>query len=153
MGLTPPENVEQLVRSVFRCIEAKDLSHLMDLFADDAVLIDPHFPDPRLVGREAIAEALAGAFVGMEAFGYTIDRYFETRDGTSAAVETSTHHVVRKGMKLDFPQTFVFDVKDGRVSRMQAYEPYGPHGLLGMFLSVGRAMRRIGRFGRSHARS
>jgi hypothetical protein len=29
---------------------------------------------------------------------------------------------------------FVFEVADGRIKRMQAYEPYGPHGIMECFL-------------------
>ena len=43
-------------------------------------------------------------------FGYTIVNYCESEDGQCAAVETATHHVLKQGMKRDFPQVFLFEV-------------------------------------------
>jgi ketosteroid isomerase-like protein len=136
-------SLQDLVTRTFVGVEAKDLNLMMGLFADDAVLIDPHFPVPRLQGKAAIAEGLRGAFAGMQSFGYTLEKYFESESGESAAVETATHHIIKKGIKLNFPQVFIFDALNGRVTRMQAYEPYGPHGIMGMFLSMGRVMKRL----------
>jgi ketosteroid isomerase-like protein len=138
--------LHDLVSRVFLAVEAKDLDTVMGLFADDAVLIDPHFPAPRMQGKAAIAEGLRDAFSGMRSFGYTTANYFESENGRSAAVETATHHVIKLGWKLNFPQVFVFDAADGRITRMQAYEPYGPHGIMGVFLFLGRIKERC--FGR-----
>lgn len=135
-----------LVTRTFAAAEAKDLELMMRLFADDAVLIDPHFPDQRMQGKAAITEGLRGAFAGMRSFGYTTVNYFESENGEHAAVETATHHVVKQGLKLDFPQVFVFDATHGRITRMQAYEPYGPPGIAGVFLFLARLKDRF--FGR-----
>jgi ketosteroid isomerase-like protein len=115
----------------------------MSLFDDDAVLIDPHFPTPRMQGKAAITEGLRGAIAGMQSFGYTIVTYFESEDGQRAAVETATHHVIKQGKKLNFPQVFIFETADGRITRMQAYEPYGPHGIVGVCLFLARPKKRL----------
>jgi ketosteroid isomerase-like protein len=127
-----------LVRRTFERVEAKDLDGMMNLFAEDAVVIDPHFRNPRMDGKAAITEGFRGAMSGMHAFGYTTVNYCESANGQCAAVETATHHVLTRGIKLNFPQMFVFEVADGRITRMQAYEPYGPHGILGFFLFLSR---------------
>lgn len=136
-------SLHDLVTRTLTAIEAKDLGAMMSLFADDAVLIDPHFPMPQMQGKATITENFQGALTSMESFGYTIVNYFEDANGLGAAVEIATHHVVKGGKKLNFPQVFVFEVADGRITRMQAYEPYGPHGIVGIFLSLARLKRRL----------
>ena len=79
----------------------------------------------------------------MQSFGYTTINYFETEGGNRAAVETATHHIIGEGRELNFSQVFVFEVADLRVTRMQAYEPYGPHGMMGAFLFFGRLTSRF----------
>jgi ketosteroid isomerase-like protein len=138
-------SLRDLVIRTFATIEAKDLEAMMRLFADDAVLIDPHFPTPQMQGKAVITEAFREAMRGMGSFGYTIVNYCESESGQCAAVETTTHHVVRRGMKLNFPQVFIFEVADGHISRLQAYEPYGPHGIIGVFLSLARLLKRFAR--------
>ena len=117
----------------------------MSLFADDAILIDPHFPTPRMQGKAAIAEAFRESMSGMRSFGYAIVNYSESESGQCAAVETATHHVVARGIKIDFPQVFVFEAEDGCLKRVQAYEPYGPHGIMGVFLFLARLKERFSR--------
>jgi ketosteroid isomerase-like protein len=136
-------SLHDLVMRTFATVEAKDLDAMTTLFADDAVLIDPHFPTLQMQGKTAIMENFHEAMAGMESFGYTIVNYFESANGQSAAVEAATHHVVKGGMKLNFPQVFVFEAADGRITRMQAYEPYGPHGIVGVFLFLGRLKRSL----------
>ena len=136
-------SLHDLITHTFATIEARDLDAMMSLFADDAVVIDPHFATPRMQGKAVITESFREAISGMRSFGYTIVNYFESENGQRAAVETATHHVVKQGMKLNFPQVFIFETADGRITRMQAYEPYGPHGILGAFLSFARLASRF----------
>ena len=135
--------LHDLITRTFAAIEAKDLDGMMSVFADDAVVIDPHFPTPRMQGKADITDGFRGAITGMRSFGYTIVNYFESENGQRAAVGTATHHVVKQGMKLNFPQVFIFETADGRITRMQAYEPYGPHGIVGFFLFLGRLKNRF----------
>ena len=135
--------LEDLVRRTFAVIAAKDLEALMRMFADDAILIDLHFPEPQMQGKVAIRKSFGEAMRGMDAFGYTVVNYCESERGRCAAVETATHHVLKQGMKLNFPQVFIFEVADGQITRLQAYEPYGPHGMMGVVLSVSRFVSRL----------
>jgi ketosteroid isomerase-like protein len=136
-------SLHNLVSRIFSAVEAKDLDLMMSHFSDDAILIDPHFPVGRLDGKGAIKEGMRGAFAGMQSFGYSVVNYFESENGQHAAVETATHHIVTQGWKLDFLQVFVFDAIDGRITRMQAYEPYGPNGFMGAFLFLARLNMRL----------
>src|SRR5689334_3179314 len=87
-------------------------------------------------GKAAIRKSFEGTMSGMRSFGYTIVNYCESEDGRCAAVKTATHHVLKQGMKRDFPQVFIFEVANEHITRLQAYEPYGLHGILGAFLSL-----------------
>jgi ketosteroid isomerase-like protein len=131
-----------LIDRIFAAMQAKNLDNVMSQFADDAVLIDPHFPHPRMEGKAVIAEGLQRAMTQMQSFGYTTMNYFESKGGQRAAVEVATHHVAMHGKKLNFPQVFVFEAGEGRITRMQAYEPYGPHGLFGVFLFLARHLKK-----------
>ena len=68
-----PTVLADLVRHTFTLVETKDLEGLMGVLADDALLIDPHFPQPRMEGKVAIRKGFGGAMRGMTSFGYTID--------------------------------------------------------------------------------
>ena len=138
-------SLHDLVIHTFAAVEAKDLEAMMSLLADDAVVIDPHFPTPQMQGKAVITEAFRGAMSGMRSFGYTIVNYCESENGQCAAVETATHHVLIQGMKRNFPQVFIFEVANGHITRLQAYEPYGPHGIMGVFLLVARLTKRFSR--------
>jgi ketosteroid isomerase-like protein len=123
-------SLHDLVIHTFAVVEAKNLDALMHVLADDAVVIDPHFPTPRMQGKAAIRESFQKAMNGMHSFGYTIVNYCESANKQCAAVETATHHVLKPGMERNFPQVFIFEVVDGHITRLQAYEPYGPHGII-----------------------
>lgn len=80
---------------------------------------------------------------GMHSFGYTIVHYCESGDGQCAAVETATHHVLKQARKLNFPQVFIVEVANGHIMKLQAYEPYGPHGVMEAFLWLARLANRF----------
>ncbi len=136
-------SLHDLVIRTFATLQAKDLETLMHLFADDAVVIDPHFPTPRMQGKATIRKGFREAMSGMHSFGYTIVNYYESEHGQGAAVETATHHILKQGMERNFPQVFIFEVADEHITRLQAYEPYGPHGMMGMFLGLARLANRF----------
>lgn len=136
--------IHGLVMRAFETVQAKDLEAMMSLFSNDAVVIDPHFPEP-MQGKAAITEGFREAMNGMKSFGYTIVNYCESENGRCASVETATHHVMGLGIKLNFPQVFFFDAADGYLTRMQAYEPYGPHGIMGVMLSFARLAKKFSR--------
>ena len=135
--------LHDLVNRTFAAVEAKDLDAMVGVFADDALVIDPHYPTPRMQGKPAITEGFRWGIASMRSFGFTIENYFESSDGQRAAVETASHHILKQGMKLNFPQVFIFEATNGLITRMQAYEPYGPNGIGGMFLSLVRLKRRF----------
>jgi ketosteroid isomerase-like protein len=135
--------LRSLIERNFAAVEAKDLEAVLQCFAQDAVFIDPHYPSPVMIGKAAITDGLRWAFKGMKRFGFTIVSYGEWADGQHAAVEIATHHVLQTGMQLQFPQAFFIDAHNDLITRIQAYEPYGPSGLGGLVLGVTRFQRRL----------
>ncbi len=135
--------LRELIEREFDAVMAKDMQGVLSAFADNGVLIDPHYPTPRMAGKRAIAEGLRWGFGGTKTFGFKITNYFESADGQSAAVEVDTSHVLKTGMKLQFPQMFVIETENGLITRLQAYEPYGPGGIGGVILGLMRLKRKI----------
>ncbi len=136
-------SLRALVEQGFATVEAKDLDAILQLFSEDAVLIDPHYPSPVMAGKAAIADGLRWGIAGMKQFGFRIVNYYESPDGRQAAVEVATHHILQNGRHLQFPQAFFIDVQNNLITRMQAYEPYGPSGIVGLFLGGVRTQRRF----------
>jgi ketosteroid isomerase-like protein len=134
-----------LLEGALRAVEAKDASTLRTLVAEDGVFVDPHYPTTPMAGRAAIEDGLRWAFGTIEAFRFEVVHTFESGDGRHAAVEVDCHHVLRGGRRLAFRQVFVVDVEGGRIRRLQAYEPYGPGGLVGWVLRLTRFARRLRR--------
>lgn len=135
--------MREAIDAVFSAVMAKDLDRLMACFADDAVFVDPHYPTPRMVGKAAIRDGMTWSFGSIKKFGFVIEKFYLSEDGNSGAMEVATAHVAMGGMKVEFPQAFFFDMKDGKVTRLQAYEPYGPHGVASLVLGLERLRRRV----------
>jgi ketosteroid isomerase-like protein len=131
------------IQKAFDAVMAKDLEGLLSLMSDDALLWDPHYPNPQMRGKQQIRNGLIWGFKGMKSFGFTIVNYFESEDGQKAVVEVDTNHVLGSGMKLHFPQIFVVETKGGLITRLQAYEPYSPGGIAGAFIGLNRLAWKI----------
>ncbi|UVI35028.1 nuclear transport factor 2 family protein [Brevibacterium spongiae] len=138
-------SLHTLITDNLAAVTAKDVEAAVSAFASHGVLIDPHYPRPRMAGHTEIREGFQWVFAGMRELNFTIDSWLFSEDGTSAAVEVSSRHVLAGGRVLEFGQCFVVDTADGRVTRWQAYEPYGPGGLGGITLGFGRLKFRRAR--------
>ncbi len=137
------EGTRIIVDRLFAAVQAKDIAAAMACFTEDGVCIDPHYPTPRMVGKAAIAEGLRWVFGAMEQLGFTPLNYFESEDKQSAAIEMATSHRLPGGRQLEFSQTFVIETRDGLVTRLQSYPPYGPGGIGGLVLGLVRLQRRL----------
>ncbi|MBI3486500.1 nuclear transport factor 2 family protein [Candidatus Daviesbacteria bacterium] len=136
--------LQERLWSSFRGVEAKDLETVLKHFAEGAVMIDPHYPRPVMRGKEEIARGLRWAFSGMDSFSFRKLSYLQSPDGRRAAFEVATDHRLKVGQRLESTQTFVFDVgQEGLITRMQAYQPYGPHGMGGLVLGVTRLVQAV----------
>ncbi len=132
-----------LIDKAFRALQERDRDGILACFAPDAVLFDPHYPQPLMKGTAEIAEGIDWGLKGVKRFGFTIVNYFASEDGTACCVECDTNHTLAVGGDLHFPQVFIVETKAGLISRLQAYEPYGPNGIGGAFLGFERLKRRL----------
>jgi ketosteroid isomerase-like protein len=120
----------QLIDSVFQAFSSKDLPTVMSYFSDDAVLIDPHYPQVMMQGRAAIEQGLVWGLGNLVKPGFSIRNVLIS--GDKAAVEVDTHHLFKGGMELKFDQMFMLESRAGKITRLQAYVPYGPPGVAGL---------------------
>jgi len=136
-----PDLTREDVSRMFAAFAAKDLVATLAFFADDAEFYDPNYPTPRMVGKAAIARGLTWAYEKLERPDFTIRHTW--LDGASGAVEVEARHRIRGGLRVAFPQAFVFETRDGLLTRLQAYTPNGPHGAHGVFLVSTRLARLV----------
>lgn len=136
-------SIHDIIQQSLIAVASKDVDAVLAFFAEDAVFIDPHYPRPRMEGKGEIADGFRWSFAGLTKMGFTIDRFFPSADGTSAAVEVTTDHVARGGMRLHFSQVFIIETNHGLISRLQSYVPYGPHGIGGLLLRLIRLKRAM----------
>ena len=129
------------IDAVFAAFTSRDLTDVMAHFADDAVMIDPHYPQPRMVGRAAIERGLTWGLGNLVKPGFAIRKVWI--DGDSAAIEVDTDHLFKGGMRLRFDQLFVVESREGKIIRLQAYVPYGPPGVAGLLTRLTRWVWRL----------
>lgn len=133
--------IRKLMDEMLAAFEAMDLDAVMGFFTEDAVLYDPHYPVPRMEGTAAIRQGLAWGLGNLVKPGFTIRHFWS--DGESGAVELDTHHIFKGGMEVKIDQIFVFELRDGKLKRLQSYVPYSPHGVGGILPKVTRLVWRL----------
>lgn len=131
-----------LVEDNLAAVTDKNMPEALSSFAYDGVLIDPHYPRPRMSGHTEIEAGLQWVFAAMRELNFTPHSWYFTEDGRSVSVEVSAAHILRNGRELNFDQCFVVDTRDGRISRWRAYTPYAPNGIGGAMLSLGKLSYR-----------
>lgn len=137
------DEVTPLIERLFRAVEERDLGAALATMAPDIDLFDPHYPKPQMNGHAEVRAGLEWGLSVMERFGFTVKHRFVAQDGLSGAVEVDSNHRLKAGKDLSFPQVFVAEARDGVLTRLRAYEPYGPNGVGGFFLGLERLKRRL----------
>ncbi len=132
---------ENLLRDALAAFESKELARGLAMFTPDAVMIDPHYPQPEMRGIRAITRGMKWAMSTLEKPGFSVRRTWT--DGNSVVAEVETHHVIRGSMVQRFPQVFVAEVRDGKINYLRSYVPYGPHGIGGFVLTLTRLVWRL----------
>jgi ketosteroid isomerase-like protein len=118
------------IDAVLEAFMAKDLEAVMRHFANDAVFIDPHYPQPRMQGHAAIRRGLAWGLGNAVQLGFSVRHLLIS--GDNAALEVDTHHVFKGGVVMRFDQMFMIETQAVKIRRLQAYVPYAPPGLAGL---------------------
>lgn len=134
--------LKALVEDNLAAVTAKNIPEALSGFAYDGVLIDPHYPRPRMSGHPEIGAGLRWVFAAMRELNFTPLSWYFTEDGRSVSLEVSSRHILRNGRELNFDQCFAVDTKDGRIARWRAYTPYAPNGIGGAMLSLGKLSYR-----------
>ena len=134
---------KEMIEGTFEAVMAKDIDRVMSMFADDAVFFDPHYPQQRMVGRAAIEQGIRWGLSSLEKLGFKIRNLWIDEAGDKAVVEIDTHHIIRGNMETKFDQVFVLEARDGKLTRMQSYVPYGPHGIPAIIGGVTRLAWRM----------
>lgn len=119
-----------LFQELIDAFMAKDLEKALSCFADDAVLIDPHYPQPRMKGRAEIERGLRWGLSSLEKPGFSVRN--RAVAGAIEFYEVDTKHKLKFGPTIAFDQVFVMEVRDGQIARLQAYEPYPAPGIAGV---------------------
>ncbi len=92
-------------------------------------------------GKDEISEGLTWSFKSVKEFSFTVVNYFENKSSTTASVEMATTIELTNGTKQSFKQVFIIETKNGKISRCQAFQTYGPHGVLKVILAATRFIR------------
>ncbi len=118
-----------LIEQLFERMMVHDLDGVMALLADDAVIYDPHYPFPTMQGEAAIEYGLAWALDTLVKPGFVVRQVW--LEGNNGAVAVDTHHVLKGGQEVEFEQVFLFETRDGQISRLRSFVPYRPPGIGG----------------------
>ena len=121
--------VEDLFAQLLKLMMEKNLEGMLELIHEDAIFIDPHYPIERMEGKKAIRQGLIWGLETLAKPGFKIKKCHTS--GNSGAVEVATHHVLKVGMEVKFPQVFLLEVNDGQLTRLQAFVPYRQPGIGG----------------------
>ena len=132
---------KEILEGMIQAFMTKDLPKVMTYFTDDAVFFDPHYPQPRMVGKEAILQGMTWGMSSLEKPGFEVRHIWLNEN--SGVAELDTHHVIKGGMETKFDQVFVFEIRDGKFTRLQSYVPYPPHGIAGMIGNVTKLVWRL----------
>jgi hypothetical protein len=122
-------------------VMAKDIDAALATFADDAIAIDPHYPEPRMKGRAAIERGLRWSLRVLDKPGFSIRN--SASNGDISFFEVDTNHRLKIGLTVGFDQVFVVETREGRIARLQAYEPYPAPGVAGFMRRTTRIAWRI----------
>lgn len=138
--------LSKLVRDHFNAVEVKDLEAVLAFYHDDINFIDPHYPTVNMKGKNEVFKGLTWGFKTVKSFSFNDVNYFENAEGTNASVEYDSIIELFNGKKFEFRQVFVIEMKGEKISRLQAYETYGPHGMHKIMLLVTRLIHKITRY-------
>ncbi len=137
------EEFAELARRALQTFTTKNVSAVLALFAEDAIMIDPHYPEPEMRGKASIQRGLLWAFGNIETSEFTILRTWSEASQPYGVIEADTHHVFHGGIKLHFAQVFIVEYQANLIYRLQSFPSHGPPGLPGLSTGITRLWWRL----------
>jgi ketosteroid isomerase-like protein len=137
------KTTQEFINHFFHLVEIKDLSATMACFNPNAEFIDYFYPTVHMKGKQAIKNGLSWGFNGVETFGFNIVNYYESTMGNRVSIEIDTTHTLTNGKKINFMQIFLIDLENEKITRLQNYLPYGPHGIFKYKLMIQHLIHKI----------
>src|SRR5450755_2006719 len=98
---------DELFKRLIDAFMAKDIDLVMSLFAEDALLVDPHYPRARMKGRVQIERGIRWGLSSLKTPGFTLRH--SAVDGDIGFFEVDTKHLLSIGMTIEFEQVFVVE--------------------------------------------
>lgn len=126
----------ELIDRVIDAFLEKDIEAVLSHFHEDGVLLDPHYPNPEMHGKQAIRAGLTWGYGNLVKPGFKIVNCWI--DGDKAAIEVDTHHIFKGGMEVRFLQVFIIETHDEKIDRIQSFVPYPPPGIGGWITKITR---------------
>jgi ketosteroid isomerase-like protein len=108
-------------QKLIEAVMAKDIDAALATFADDAVLIDPHYPEPRMKGRVAIERGFRWSLGSLDKPGFSIRN--TASSGDISFFEVDTRHRLKIGLTVAFDQVFVVETREGRIRAYRLLNP------------------------------
>ena len=118
------ENIELL----FESFSNKDIEKVMSVFDNDSIFIDAHYPEKEMIGAHSIRRGLSWSINNMSSMKFTILNLWISED--KASVEVFAEHKLKIGLKLNFKEVFIIEIKNQKIKRFEAFLPYPPFGFV-----------------------
>lgn len=113
------------VDTVLKALEKGDAVAAASAYAEDAVFIDPRYPEPEYRGREPIREAFEWGHTNvLDEPEYTVRNYLET--GQTCVVEVHAGDAETTRPDSECPRVFVVDFCEEGITRWRTYLPFKP---------------------------
>jgi ketosteroid isomerase-like protein len=123
--------IEADIEAVLKSFETKDIDQIMPHFADEAILIDPHYPIIEMKGKDAIRKGLSWGLKPLVSASFEIEKFWVS--GNEGVAKVDTNHVFKGGKKISIKQVFLFSMNEKKkIIYMQSFVPYRPDGIDGL---------------------
>ncbi|MFD7075146.1 nuclear transport factor 2 family protein [Nocardioides sp. NPDC059952] len=112
----------ELLDAIMEAFNSHDLDAIMAFFADDCTFDTSRGPEPwgqRIVGKEAVREALAARFAGIPDVRYDADRHWVS--GDLAVSEWLVHGTTVDGIAVKARGCDLWEFRGRRIVRKDSY--------------------------------
>lgn len=123
------------IEFAFKAFESQKIDLIMNLFAEDAILYDAHYPVAKMVGKKNIYKGVKWGAKSLKKMRFNLLKIWV--DGHEASAKVESKHVLKSGKNLHFTQVFIFKVNSNKkFTLIESYTPYRPSGINGFLLKI-----------------